>query len=142
MSEEQWTREREAFLSLPRLAGRLTAELILRSPQGLDPCQDYAIDLRGEPSTERHKSSINPPSPAFAVCPGCVDTEITRRAADEIAARGQSTADEAFAALAAMNRIGRMHSVEEVASAVADLVRNRPAGVVLDLDRDPPLLSD
>lgn len=66
MSEEQWTREREAFLSLPRLAGRLTAELILRSPQGLDPCQDYAIDLRGEPSTERHKSSINPPSPAFA----------------------------------------------------------------------------
>ena len=79
---------------------------------------------------------------AFAVCPGFVDTEITRRAADEIAARGQSTADEAFAALAAMNRIGRMHSVEEVASAVADLVRNRPAGVVLDLDRDPPLLSD
>ena len=48
MSEEQWTREREAFLSLPRLAGRLTAELILRSPQGLDPSQDYAIDLRGE----------------------------------------------------------------------------------------------
>mmetsp|Transcript_24830 Transcript_24830/g.58837 ORF Transcript_24830/g.58837 Transcript_24830/m.58837 type:complete len:254 (+) Transcript_24830:192-953(+) len=36
-----------AFLSLPRLAGRLTAELILRSPQGLDPVQDYAIDLRG-----------------------------------------------------------------------------------------------
>lgn len=70
MSEEQWTREREAFLSLPRLAGRLTAELILRSPQGLDPSQDYAIDLRGEhdstPSTERHNNHIDPPSPAFA----------------------------------------------------------------------------
>lgn len=65
MSEEQWTREREAFLSLPRLAGRLTAELILRSPQGLDPSQDYAIDLRGEhdstPSTERHDNHIDPP---------------------------------------------------------------------------------
>ena len=53
MSEEQWTREREAFLSLPRLAGRLTAELILRSPQGLDPSQDYAIDLRGEHEVDR-----------------------------------------------------------------------------------------
>jgi NAD(P)-dependent dehydrogenase (short-subunit alcohol dehydrogenase family) len=79
---------------------------------------------------------------AFAVCPGFVDTEITRRAAEEIAARGRSTAEEAFTALAAMNRIGRMHSVEEVASAVTDLVRTRPRGVVLDLDRDPPLLTD
>ncbi len=79
---------------------------------------------------------------AFAVCPGFVDTEITRRAAEDIAARGRTSADDAFAALAAMNRIGRMHSVEEVAAAVAGLVRDQPAGVVLDLDRDPPLLTD
>ena len=66
MSEEQWSREREAFLSLPRLAGRLTAELIMRSPQGLDPCQDYAIDLRGTPSTNHqnnHPLGHRPPPP-------------------------------------------------------------------------------
>jgi NAD(P)-dependent dehydrogenase (short-subunit alcohol dehydrogenase family) len=79
---------------------------------------------------------------AFAVCPGFVDTEITRRAAADVAARGRSSAEDAFAALAAMNRIGRMHSVEEVAAAVGRLVLERPTGVVLDLDRDPPLLTD
>merc|ERR1711976_56883 len=30
-----------------RLLGRLTADLILRSPQYLNPCKDYEIDLRG-----------------------------------------------------------------------------------------------
>lgn len=32
----------------PRLAGRLTAELILRSPQYMSCVKDYEIDLRGE----------------------------------------------------------------------------------------------
>ena len=32
----------------PRLAGRLTAELILRSPQYLSCVKDYEIDLRGQ----------------------------------------------------------------------------------------------
>jgi hypothetical protein len=32
----------------PRLAGRLTAELILRSPQYMNCVKDYEIDLRGE----------------------------------------------------------------------------------------------
>jgi hypothetical protein len=36
-----------AFMSLPRLAGRLTAELIMRSPQGLNCVKEYAIELRG-----------------------------------------------------------------------------------------------
>mmetsp|Transcript_7521 Transcript_7521/g.19128 ORF Transcript_7521/g.19128 Transcript_7521/m.19128 type:complete len:283 (+) Transcript_7521:230-1078(+) len=36
-----------AFLSLPRLAGRLTAELIVRSDQGLNASKEYQIDLRG-----------------------------------------------------------------------------------------------
>ncbi len=31
----------------PRLAGRLTAELILRSPQYMNCVKDYEIDLRG-----------------------------------------------------------------------------------------------
>lgn len=33
----------------PRLAGRLTAELILRSPQYMSCVKDYEIDLRGRP---------------------------------------------------------------------------------------------
>lgn len=32
----------------PRLAGRLTAELILRSPQYMSCVKDYEIDLRGK----------------------------------------------------------------------------------------------
>ena len=34
----------------PRLAGRLTAELILRSPQYMNCVKEYEIDLRGQPS--------------------------------------------------------------------------------------------
>ena len=38
-----------------RLAGRLTAELVLRSPQYMSCCKDYELDLRG--------SSPPPPLP-------------------------------------------------------------------------------
>ena len=38
---------RDAFLSLPRLAGRLTADLISRAPQGLNACGEYELDVRG-----------------------------------------------------------------------------------------------
>jgi hypothetical protein len=34
-------------LGLPRLAGRLTAELISRSPQYINAVKDYELDLRG-----------------------------------------------------------------------------------------------
>jgi NAD(P)-dependent dehydrogenase (short-subunit alcohol dehydrogenase family) len=77
-----------------------------------------------------------------AVCPGFVDTDITRAAAAAIAARGKSTPAEAFARMAAQNRIGRMHAPDEVAVAVAALLRDRPAGCVYDLDRDPPAFVD
>jgi NAD(P)-dependent dehydrogenase (short-subunit alcohol dehydrogenase family) len=77
-----------------------------------------------------------------AVCPGFVDTEITRGAAAAIAARGKSTAAEAFARMAAQNRIGRMHTADEVAAAVATLLRDRPRGCVYDLDREPPAFVD
>lgn len=78
----------------------------------------------------------------YAVCPGFVDTDITRGAAAAIAARGKTTAEAALQRMAAQNRIGRMHSPEEVAAAVAQLLRDRPAGCVYDLDRDPPAFVD
>lgn len=74
----------------------------------------------------------------YAVCPGFVDTDITRAAAATVAQRGRSTAAQALQRMAAQNRIGRMHTVDEVAAAVARLVRDRPAGCVYDLDREPP----
>lgn len=78
----------------------------------------------------------------FAVCPGFVDSAITRGAADAIAARGKLTAEQAFARMAAQNRIGRMHTPEEVAAAVATLLRDRPDGCVYDLDRETPAFVD
>ena len=37
----------------PRLAGRLTAELILRSAQYMNCVSEYEIDLRGESAVSR-----------------------------------------------------------------------------------------
>ena len=78
----------------------------------------------------------------YAICPGFVDTDITRQAAASIAARGRLNADEALAAMAAQNRLGRMHSSAEVAESVLGIVRDRPSGCVLELDRDPPTFLD
>jgi len=78
----------------------------------------------------------------YALCPGFVDSDITRAAAAAIAARGKATAEQAFARMAAQNRIGRMHAPTEVAAAVVHLLRDRPAGCVYDLDRDEPSFVD
>ena len=78
----------------------------------------------------------------YALCPGFVDTDITRSAAAAIAARGKTTADEAFARMAAQNRIGRMHAPHEVAAAVAMLLATTPDGCVYDLDRSEPGFVD
>ena len=78
---------------------------------------------------------------SYVVCPGFVDTDITRGAARAIAARGRQTEAEALAALAAMNQIGRLHKVEEVATAVIRLVSDRAAGTILDLDQPHPHLE-
>lgn len=78
----------------------------------------------------------------YAVCPGFVDTDITRAAAAAVAARGKSTAEQAFARMAAQNRIGRMHTPAEVAAAVADLLSRQPSGCVYDLDRPTPAFLD
>jgi len=78
----------------------------------------------------------------YAVCPGFVDTEITRAAAAAVAARGKTTTAAALQRMAAQNRIGRMHEPAEVADAVAWLVAQRPAGCTFELDRDPPAFVD
>ncbi|HEX5050524.1 MAG TPA: SDR family oxidoreductase [Planctomycetota bacterium] len=78
----------------------------------------------------------------YAVCPGFVDSDITRNAAAAIAARGKTTAEQALARMAQQNRIGRLHSTAEVAGAVAVLLNDRPTGCVYDLDRDPPAFVD
>jgi NAD(P)-dependent dehydrogenase (short-subunit alcohol dehydrogenase family) len=78
----------------------------------------------------------------YAVCPGFVDTDITRAAAAAVAARGKTTVEQALSRMAALNRIGRMHAPAEVADAVVHLVRDRPAGCVYDLDRPEPAFVD
>ncbi|GAB4161670.1 MAG: SDR family NAD(P)-dependent oxidoreductase [Planctomycetota bacterium] len=78
----------------------------------------------------------------YALCPGFVDTDITRAAAEAIAARGRSTVEEALLRLGRQNRIGRMHTREEVAEAALGLIRDRPAGCVYDLDRREPGFVD
>jgi hypothetical protein len=37
----------------PRLAGRLTADLVLSAPQGFNAVKDYSISLRGADQTAR-----------------------------------------------------------------------------------------
>lgn len=74
----------------------------------------------------------------YALCPGFVDTDITRSAAAAVAASGKSTAEQVLARMAGQNRIGRLHSTAEVAQAALHLVTQLPKGVVYDLDRAEP----
>jgi NAD(P)-dependent dehydrogenase (short-subunit alcohol dehydrogenase family) len=78
----------------------------------------------------------------YALCPGFVDSDITRGAAAAIAARGKTTAAEAHARMGKQNRIGRMHTPDEVAAAAAFLLRTLPTGCVYELDREPPAFVD
>lgn len=78
----------------------------------------------------------------YAICPGFVDSDITRKAAAAVASKGRTTADDALARMGEQNRIGRMHTCEEVADAVAMLLRDRPDGCVYELDRDPAAFLD
>ena len=71
-----------------------------------------------------------------------VDTDITREAAAQVAARGKTTADAVFAAMAAQNRIGRMHQPFEVGAAIVQLLKTQPSGCVYELDRNPPAFVD
>ena len=53
-----------------------------------------------------------------AVCPGFVDTDLTAKARDGVAARFEISAEEAEAMLVADNPVGRLISVDEVVQAV------------------------
>lgn len=74
----------------------------------------------------------------YALCPGFVDTDITRSAAAAVSASGRSTAEQVLARMASQNRIGRLHTTAEVAKAALHLVTQLPKGVVYDLDRTEP----
>jgi len=78
----------------------------------------------------------------YAVCPGFVDTDITRNAAKAIASKGQTSADDVLTQMGAQNCIGRMHTSDEVAAAVRMLLRDRPTGCIYDLDRNPAAFTD
>ena len=75
----------------------------------------------------------------YAVCPGFVDTDLTREAAAKISAGGKSTEDEVMQSFAAMNTIGRMLRPGEVAEAIAWLCTDLPEGCVYNMDRSPPV---
>jgi NAD(P)-dependent dehydrogenase (short-subunit alcohol dehydrogenase family) len=79
-----------------------------------------------------------------ALCPGFVDTEITRAAAERAAARGKVSAAEALARLGALNRIGRLHTPAEIAEAAWRFFEDPhfgASGSIWDLDADPQRLA-
>ncbi|MFK7739939.1 MAG: SDR family NAD(P)-dependent oxidoreductase [Planctomycetota bacterium] len=78
----------------------------------------------------------------YAVCPGFVETDITRGAAAAIAAKGQTSIEEALELMGSQNDIGRMHKPDEVAAAVSHLLKSRPKGCVYNLDREPPAFQE
>jgi short-subunit dehydrogenase len=82
------------------------------------------------------------PLRVFAVCPGFVDTDLTRAAAAKVAARGKQSAEAALAKMGQMNRIGRLHSAAEIAAFTRDLLVRRPPSGIFDLDHAPPQRVD
>lgn len=82
------------------------------------------------------------PVRVYAVCPGFVDTDLTRAAAAKVAARGKQTAADALAKMGQLNAVGRLHTANEIASFVQHLCDQRPASGVFDLDHEPPARVD
>ena len=66
---------------------------------------------------------------ANAVCPGYVDSDMTRDSARNIMRKTGCSEDEARSKLAAMNRSGRLIAPDEVARAVAFLAADAQAGI-------------
>jgi NAD(P)-dependent dehydrogenase (short-subunit alcohol dehydrogenase family) len=66
---------------------------------------------------------------ANAVCPGYVDSDMTRESARNVARKTGCTEEEAHSRLAAMNRGGRLIAPEEVARAVAFFAADGASGI-------------
>ncbi len=64
-----------------------------------------------------------------AVCPGYVDTDMTRAALDRMVARTGKTREQVREAILRMNPQGRLISPEEVAHAVVSLCDDRAGGI-------------
>ncbi len=81
------------------------------------------------------------PIRVYAVCPGFVDTEITRQGAAKVAELGRHTAEEVLAMYAKMNASGRLLQPDEVAEVVgqlADPACDIPSGSIYQMDDMPP----
>ena len=88
-------------------------------------------------AVELRKSPVR----VYAVCPGFVDTEITRQGAAQVAELGRHTADEVLAMYAKMNACGRLLQPAEVADVVgqlADPASDIPSGSIYQMDDMPP----
>ena len=84
-------------------------------------------------------TELRPDLRTYAICPGFVDTDITQSAAAAIAERSRRPLPAVLEQFAQMNRIGRLHTADEVAEAVARVVdpESAPAsGTVIDLDSE------
>lgn len=81
------------------------------------------------------------PIRAYAVCPGFVDTDITRDGAAKVAKLGGKSAQEIMDMYGAMNACGRLLQPEEIGDAVAELAEPEcsvPSGSICDMDDMPP----
>lgn len=77
-----------------------------------------------------------------AVCPGFVDTDITRSAAATIAERGSLTEEQVLAQYAQMNACGRLLEPGEIADLVcevADPESSVASGSIYEMDDMPPV---
>ncbi len=93
----------------------------------------FAAELRSQPVC------------VYGVCPGFVDTHITRQSAAKIAALGRHSEADVLQSYASMNACGRLIEPREVADAVAELIDPGcaiPSGKLYVLDAMPPQLLD
>ena len=111
--------------------GSMVAVASVAGRGGRPTCADYAASKAGVISLVRsaalaladHGINVN------AVCPGVVDTEMTRGIHQEKAAISGITPEESFAQQAAQIPLGRIESPEEVAGVVAFLCRRDNAAL-------------
>ena len=121
---------REGLREMPQ-GGRLIAIGSTASLQGRANISAYVAAKHGVLGLVRsvaHEVAKNGIT-CNAVCPGFVDTDLTAKARDGVAARFGSSAEEAEAKLVADNPVGRLISVDEVVQAALYLASQKAAMV-------------